>query len=468
MGAVTVGYKCRWGWQLRSGRERLGHRGGPWRGGGGCYFPPFQCIPRYGPGTDHTDHVLLEPRDTRAESGAPLSAKDLQWPVGARVVISARSPGGYLTADDPTGTGMLPLWLDWTSKADRDANQRANDTILKGLKAGVEVATIKAVDTDGDAIKVSFARPLKLLHDSSRHKMTRTLVDGSQSSCYVDTQLHVALLSRKISISSDFSSAPGDGGCNVRPWDKPPTGQCCGCPGEQTIVPNYEAGAGNNVYAACYKTLYEQTKTGPPKVDDELLNYWGDGAAPPRPKGHWLYGTTGLQGPNSILGGHTMFRYGSGAVLDGVELWRLGQPGNFGSIGRYPLHCHLSGAAQSFSAYLPEGAAGKFGRGMEILNGSCWLSFNRWYTVHGSQEVNTCAALFGAGWCFLPCRFGTVFCRAVLPCVMRCTGMLCCCMREYHTWCARGACFRVLPQTYPPSLRLVFGGMHLLHPFLGF
>ena len=32
LGAATVGYKCRWGWQLRLGRERLGHRLGPWRG----------------------------------------------------------------------------------------------------------------------------------------------------------------------------------------------------------------------------------------------------------------------------------------------------------------------------------------------------------------------------------------------------------------------------------------------------
>ena len=37
LGAVTVGCKWRWGWQLRSGRERLSHWLGPWRGGG---LPP--------------------------------------------------------------------------------------------------------------------------------------------------------------------------------------------------------------------------------------------------------------------------------------------------------------------------------------------------------------------------------------------------------------------------------------------
>ena len=37
LGAVTVGYKCRWGWQLPSERERRRHRQGPWGGGG---FPP--------------------------------------------------------------------------------------------------------------------------------------------------------------------------------------------------------------------------------------------------------------------------------------------------------------------------------------------------------------------------------------------------------------------------------------------
>ena len=43
VGAVTVGYKCRWGWQLWSGRGRLGISWGP--GKGGTPHPPFQRIP---------------------------------------------------------------------------------------------------------------------------------------------------------------------------------------------------------------------------------------------------------------------------------------------------------------------------------------------------------------------------------------------------------------------------------------
>ena len=156
--------------------------------------------------------MLLEQRGLCAEGRmAQVSAADLNWPVGAHVVITAQSPESYLSKDDPTGTGMQPLWLDWTSLADRDTNQCANDTILKGLSAGVEVAAVKAVvDKDG-AIQLTFPRPLKLLHDSSRTKLMSTLKDSSKRFCYADTQLHISLLSRNICISTEFNSnSPGE------------------------------------------------------------------------------------------------------------------------------------------------------------------------------------------------------------------------------------------------------------------
>lgn len=69
-----------------------------------------------------------------------------------------------------------------------------------------------------------------------------------------------------------------------------------------------------------------------------------------------------------IYGGHTLFRLGSTVRLMGVEFTMLGQPGNFGRIGRYPVHFHLmKEATNSFVS-------------------SCSISdsFNRWITVHGT------------------------------------------------------------------------------------
>lgn len=69
-----------------------------------------------------------------------------------------------------------------------------------------------------------------------------------------------------------------------------------------------------------------------------------------------------------IYGGHTLFRLGSTVRLMGVEFSMMGQPGNFGRIGRYPVHFHLmKEATNSF-----------------ISSCSISDSFNRWITVHGT------------------------------------------------------------------------------------
>ena len=45
LGAVTVGDKCHWSWDVASGRQWLGIGWAPFWGGGGDTSPPFQCIP---------------------------------------------------------------------------------------------------------------------------------------------------------------------------------------------------------------------------------------------------------------------------------------------------------------------------------------------------------------------------------------------------------------------------------------
>ena len=44
-GGVLEPIKRHGGWHLPSGGQWLGIGWAPWRGGGGGYFPPFQCIP---------------------------------------------------------------------------------------------------------------------------------------------------------------------------------------------------------------------------------------------------------------------------------------------------------------------------------------------------------------------------------------------------------------------------------------
>jgi len=75
--------------------------------------------------------------------------------------------------------------------------------------------------------------------------------------------------------------------------------------------------------------------------------------------------------------------------LDGVEVTKLGTPGNFGNIGRYPVHFHLAGYAKSFKEYLPEPPKkdGTYRRELRLINSSLWRSFMRFATVHGTMEA---------------------------------------------------------------------------------
>ncbi|MFO1461352.1 MAG: hypothetical protein U1G08_18355 [Verrucomicrobiota bacterium] len=72
-----------------------------------------------------------------------------------------------------------------------------------------------------------------------------------------------------------------------------------------------------------------------------------------------------------IYGGHAMFRAGASVRLMGVEFNAMGQPGNFGRIGRYPVHFHLM-----------KEATNSFVSGCSISD-----SFNRWVTVHGTFRL---------------------------------------------------------------------------------
>jgi hypothetical protein len=155
--------------------------------------------------------------------------------------------------------------------------------------------------------------------------------------------------------------------------------------------PSKNKSPATDVYNACYK---------PRTTGEDIDSKYCDGQKPKVPdNGHWIYGSAHLQGCNSIFGGHQMFMYGSSVCLDGVEIKYMGTPANFGSIGRYPIHFHLSGFANAFKAYLPKN--GNYGtiktndvndntycREGDIRNCSIWCSFSRWVTLHGCHEIN--------------------------------------------------------------------------------
>ena len=69
------------------------------------------------------------------------------------------------------------------------------------------------------------------------------------------------------------------------------------------------------------------------------------------------------------IGGHIMVTAGGQALLDGVELYHMGQRGE---MGRYPIHWHL---------------LGDLARGQYLKNSSVHSSFNRCVTIHGSNGV---------------------------------------------------------------------------------
>ena len=200
----------------------------------------------------------------------------------------------------------------------------------------------------------------------------------------MDTNTHVALLTRNILITSErngegITSAYDTRGCNL--WEDP-------------IAPtNPSSYFGPKGHVVCnYKD-----KTGPPVncYQNKPSNYYEYycGKNPPEDlratpvQGHWLIGTAGQKGCNAIQSGSTMFRYGSSATLDAVELKYMGQPANFGTIGRYAIHFHLAGWIKSFKGYLPSLPSDEFSREGLIANCSMWCCPSRWIVTHGSSEV---------------------------------------------------------------------------------
>jgi hypothetical protein len=326
------------------------------------------------------------------------------WKSGARIMITGKS-NQYTTWDDPQG--LLPLWVENTDYAENSINTQANIDFVKkftGTQAdksnGLEVATIDRVEGS----KIYLVNPLQFDHDSTYTTIDRKSdnVKLKIKSITVSTALHVGLLTRNISIESKLSNYGT--GYNILhgtlPEYVPGSTEWAG-PRTTVRCNDVSHGSKGDVYKTCYDG---------PTNNGRFCN----NKPPPIIKnGSWVFGSGTKTGPNSIFAGHTMFRYGSGTHLSGVELTVMGTTGGFGTVARYPLHYHLSGWSDSFSEYLqPVSLVGvgsnkqsfspiTFRRRQAFLNGSIWRSFNHFVNMHGCHEINfknnVCFISYGNG-----------------------------------------------------------------------
>uniref|UniRef100_A0A6C0BP08 G8 domain-containing protein n=1 Tax=viral metagenome TaxID=1070528 RepID=A0A6C0BP08_9ZZZZ len=333
------------------------------------------------------------------------------WKSGDHIIITGKS-NQYTTWEDPQG--LLPLWVNNDSNSEREANLQANLDFVRKFSTtseekradksnGVEVAIIERVS--GDTIYL--VDPLQFDHDSTHTKISRdsSNVKASTKTIFVSDGLHVGLLTRNISIESELTS--GGTGYGILEGTLAEYNDQSG----QWAGPRSTVRC-NDIERAEYKAT-DVASTCYINRPVNNLEFCNNMQPPPVTNGSWIFGSASKTGPNSIFAGHTMFRYGSGTHLKGVELTVMGTTAGFGSVARYPIHYHLSGWSDSFSEYLPpanqpEVGSNKidldpvlFRRRHTFTDGSIWRSFNHFVNMHGCHEINfknnVCFVSFGNG-----------------------------------------------------------------------
>jgi len=281
-----------------------------------------------------------------------------KWLPGAQVLITG-CPDQYFTTQNPTG--LLPLWVDNDDEEQRRANEEAKFPYASA--SGLEVQRIARVDEAAAIIYLQDG--LRFDHDA-RPAEPIERADGKK--VQVDQPLHVCLLTRNVLVTSELTASAG--GCNElsSTGDAHTPGVVCNQAGPQPIED----------VTSCYRDLTNSS------------DYCGDLKlpSPESVRGHWIFGSDGIQGCGAIHGGQCLFRYGSAVHLDAVELKYMGTPGNFGSIAQYAVHFHMAGYARSFLDFLPATAAAPMPRESNVHNCSIWLSLSRWVTLHGTLEAS--------------------------------------------------------------------------------
>lgn len=368
----------------------------------------------------------------KGESVIKVRSKNVVWWQGKEVVILA-CPRQYTTDTPKNPTGLLPVWINNKDVAQQKANADATTKFLKtwtpaasiggpddGIP-GVEVQRVKSVGPDGT---LTLEAPLQFDHSCGAKTLTRSYGPSGKQTIQVDCPVHVGVLTRNILVTSELRA--GGSGCNVLFDKNSLTSMLPGRAGQS--MPNILKASGMVEHAEHLEKLEASAPAprGPggsvvcntdgqnpnpnlPIFDNCYKNVPYDptvfcGNEQPIPadqvEGHWLWGTSGLKGCGTIHGGQQLFKYGAAICVDSAEVKYLGTPGNFGTLGQYCFHFHLTGYAKSFTGYLPNGS--KYPRDLVVRNSAIWCSMSRWITVHGATELeisnNVGFMTFGSGY----------------------------------------------------------------------
>jgi hypothetical protein len=363
-----------------------------------------------------------------ASARAALAAGDSGWVPGAQVVITCVSEHWCEGGDvKPQTLGTPAMWLDYdpvNDKANHDANEATIIALAPPHDIGVEVATIQSVDAATGTL--TLARSLYFNHAwdpvaGSGGGAVWFDVQGVNDHIQVDTRPHVGLLTRNIRIRAEYTNAPDSGGAFNRPSTAPREANPSDYDfrgGMRSIVPDFIPFSASGTYATIVENCY-QRRDAALESDDPTSLEWqiamrtvkttaGDASdrslydkiEDTAPVGCWQLGTAGMQGANSILGAHCMFRYGSSVTLDSIEVKGMGVNGASGQIGQYCLHFHLMGWTHSFAEYLQPGDT--VGRDASCSNSSIWSSASRVVALHGTNEAvlsnNISFLTYGTSW----------------------------------------------------------------------
>jgi hypothetical protein len=291
--------------------------------------------------------ITLDPRD------APANLLKAWLRPGDKIVITTSTPA-YTTATQTVG---LPLiWIDADDDSNKAANAAANSQFKSQLGDGcIEVATVVSVDGAG---VITLKSALQ-----ATHTLGDTVLQGPKNQLLVGTRLHVGFLTRRILVTSERGTG---------------STKACNSTGMEPLYATSQNGG--DIFSSCYKEgtreagWEKQFGFRPMPLGEDIT-------------GHWMMGTHGQTGCEILRGGQQMFKYGSCVSLDGVEHKYMGAAPNFGEIGLYGIHFHLSGYAKSWRGYLPPDADKSYSRELRLVNSSMWCMYNRFVTIHGSMEV---------------------------------------------------------------------------------
>ena len=342
----------------------------------------------------------------------------VNWPPGMQVAVSSPSP-----AWDYAHSGInkqskacmpAPGGLFCLRNVAFYVHGEGHPVPASAYGGGVEVAEIASVERAGDGSLIRFREPLVFPHAARASRFT----SARGENVAVDTYGHVGLVTRSIRIEGattgsvsqqtlppNYWTPKGGAGAGMAmgkmntfsrslagtvtcgagvaapdKWVGPGGGVMCdqACKGQPCCAgPPPLQGPGGSM-----GTVYMgRAGAAPYDIYQNALDpVPGCTSAPPAPSASAWYGQDAgkCSGLDCVLGGTIKVMYAASFRLDGVELVRMGLPGNAGTLGQYSIHFHLAGWGRAFRLYT------KAPRELVVANCANWRSFSRWVTLHGT------------------------------------------------------------------------------------